>query len=312
MEKQIIEVTELSLLKLIMMSLAPRVKKDNRFPISQSTLYEEIGLSKHLTTGIKLKYLNDKDIKVVTGINGTYIEVWIDNDLFNNPIKVPKLLFDNKYKLNEKIPMLYFFYNFTDEFGNFTVNVQNLDHKQHKYYFGSKSGITSFHKIKELLCSGENIYELLEEKVPYNIGDNVIYSEVKDSFIYSQSVNDKFILSEEMKLETFMTDKYGKLKASASKRNILFTITRDELKEQFDKQLGKCYYTNEPLSVNLSKRGSTKAGFITSVDRVDNNLGYVKGNVVFCLNLANIMKSDLSVLEFKYYIKLIYDNYVEK
>lgn len=45
-----------------------------------------------------------------------------------------------------------------------------------------------------------------------------------------------------------------------------------------------------------------------SVDRIDSNKGYIKGNIVICEDKINVMKSNLSIKEFKERIVNIYNN----
>ena len=63
------------------------------------------------------------------------------------------------------------------------------------------------------------------------------------------------------------------------------------LMELFDKQDGKCYYTGLKLSTEKGK----KSHDTMSLDRIDSSIGYMKDNVVFCINAINMMKSHHSV-----------------
>jgi len=44
------------------------------------------------------------------------------------------------------------------------------------------------------------------------------------------------------------------------------------------------------------------------VDRIDSSKGYIKGNIVICEDKINVMKSNLSIKEFKERIVNIYNN----
>lgn len=48
------------------------------------------------------------------------------------------------------------------------------------------------------------------------------------------------------------------------------------------------------------------------IDRIDSNLGYLKGNVITCCKRCNIAKSNMSKNDFIYMIKDIYENFVVK
>lgn len=58
----------------------------------------------------------------------------------------------------------------------------------------------------------------------------------------------------------------------------------------FEKQKGMCYYTGMALRVSKGKSFDTM-----SLDRVDPQHGYIKGNVVFCLNCINMLKSNYRI-----------------
>lgn len=80
-----------------------------------------------------------------------------------------------------------------------------------------------------------------------------------------------------------------------------FNLTREYIEKLLKKQDYKCYYTNTPLQIGDKLVNPT-------VDRIDSSKGYIEGNVVICTEIANIMKNDLSIEEFKNQIKLLYDN----
>lgn len=66
---------------------------------------------------------------------------------------------------------------------------------------------------------------------------------------------------------------------NARRRGILFTLTRDETLAFWQLPCSYCGGSVETLGL----------------DRTDNRLGYVAGNVVSCCTACNRMKSDLSV-----------------
>lgn len=75
-------------------------------------------------------------------------------------------------------------------------------------------------------------------------------------------------------------------------------ITEEYLNEMYKAQEGKCYYSGIPFSKDCRP----------SVDRIDSNKGYIKGNIVICEDKINVMKSNLSIKEFKERIVNIYNN----
>lgn len=72
----------------------------------------------------------------------------------------------------------------------------------------------------------------------------------------------------------------------------------------WEKQCGRCYYT----SILMTGSGTNKGLSVwnsPSVDRVKPALGYVRGNVVWCLNSVNSFKGQLTADEFKTVIEQI-------
>ena len=79
------------------------------------------------------------------------------------------------------------------------------------------------------------------------------------------------------------TRKHGTIEVAADLGDLLI--------KQYESQAGRCYYTGEPITFKNYHVGN--ASFAT-VDRINNKLGYVKGNIVFCKSSINRMKQDLS------------------
>ena len=80
-------------------------------------------------------------------------------------------------------------------------------------------------------------------------------------------------------------DKYFQLHKSAHDRNIEFDLNLDDVKALLSHQ--KCFYTGIYLT---ACRGNSQRQTDRTIDRIDANKGYVKGNVVACSRLANYMK----------------------
>lgn len=94
-----------------------------------------------------------------------------------------------------------------------------------------------------------------------------------------------------------------KIKLASSKYKILkkgkeFAINVDYCIEQYKKQDGKCYYCNEPFDQDNKYES-------LSIERLDSNLGYIPGNVVFTFLIYNLMKLDMTDEQFRYYIEKI-------
>jgi hypothetical protein len=69
----------------------------------------------------------------------------------------------------------------------------------------------------------------------------------------------------------------------AKRKNIEHNIDFDYLRDLFKEQKAKCFYTG----LNFVPGDKLRS---MSLDRVDSNQGYVKGNVVWCLADINFLK----------------------
>lgn len=81
-----------------------------------------------------------------------------------------------------------------------------------------------------------------------------------------------------------VAEKYLQLMKSAEKRGKEFSLTIADVRKLVSTK--RCYYTGVELSQTDGDR------FMT-VDRIDNEKGYVKGNVVACTHWANQIKNQL-------------------
>jgi len=95
---------------------------------------------------------------------------------------------------------------------------------------------------------------------------------------------------------------FSGIKKGAQNRKIQFSISIVELWKLFLRQNRKCALSKLPLSL------SRKEGITASVDRIDNTLGYVKGNVQWVHQDINFMKQDFTQSEFIRYCQLISKN----
>lgn len=84
---------------------------------------------------------------------------------------------------------------------------------------------------------------------------------------------------------------FNRLKASAKKRGIPFELTLTDLNE-LSYPL-RCPILDIPLKYNTGQPGPDSY----SIDRINSDLGYVKGNIVVISYKANRMKSDGTLSE---------------
>lgn len=91
---------------------------------------------------------------------------------------------------------------------------------------------------------------------------------------------------------------------NARKRFKEFNLTLEDLKQVWEQQKGICPYTG--LKLELPTYSKCKnIWYRASLDRIDSTKGYVVGNVQFISTPINFMKSTMSDLETKQYLKLI-------
>lgn len=79
-------------------------------------------------------------------------------------------------------------------------------------------------------------------------------------------------------------------------------LTVDYLTSLWESQKGLCYYTQRPMTLGGNKQTIWESA---SLDRLDPNLGYRQGNLVWCLYKVNTMKGNMTEKDFKALCQLI-------
>lgn len=97
-------------------------------------------------------------------------------------------------------------------------------------------------------------------------------------------------------IDKYLSVKYNELIRRSRREKVSCLITEDEFIKQYHFQNGLCFYTDLLMICKVGE-GKNRNGF--SVDKIIPELGYVKGNVVFCLNKINTCKNDLTLDEIK-------------
>jgi hypothetical protein len=87
------------------------------------------------------------------------------------------------------------------------------------------------------------------------------------------------------------------------KKNSSIDFDIEYLKEVWDSQDGICPFAGVKMSLRTMKDSlkSRVTPYSASVDRIDNSVGYVRGNIRFVCHMANIARnkySDEQVIEF--------------
>lgn len=83
------------------------------------------------------------------------------------------------------------------------------------------------------------------------------------------------------------------------------TITWQDLKDLWEKQEGKCAYTNLNLVLPIQGREKPSITVQASLDRIDSTKGYIPGNIQFVSSCINFLKNKLTDLETKRFLKEI-------
>ncbi len=94
---------------------------------------------------------------------------------------------------------------------------------------------------------------------------------------------------------------YNRYKQGAKKRNINFDLSKEEFKF-LTKQI--CFYCGcEPYQImNKSNKECNGTYVYNGIDRVDNNLGYIKENCVSACGVCNRAKDIMGIIEFSEWI----------
>lgn len=79
---------------------------------------------------------------------------------------------------------------------------------------------------------------------------------------------------------------------------ISFTITSRDIINQWDKQNGLCVYTKYPLGFPWLGPHPYGKQYEPELDRIENELGYIKENIAFSTKMINAKKKDLSFIDF--------------
>lgn len=80
------------------------------------------------------------------------------------------------------------------------------------------------------------------------------------------------------------------------------------IKELYKIQNKKCYWFDIEIAPSKIPRHPLKP----SIDRLDNNKGYTKDNIVLCSLMANLARNSLGEIEWKYVIKKFKDEILQK
>lgn len=96
---------------------------------------------------------------------------------------------------------------------------------------------------------------------------------------------------------------FNKYKLSAFTRSLKWEIDIEYVSEVFKNQGYVCALSGIPITASGDLKGIT-----ASIDRIDNYVGYVKGNIQLVHKKINMMRGTLSVEDFKAFCRAVAQN----
>ena len=166
--------------------------------------------------------------------------------------------------------------------------------RRNKFRTNKETSIKIIDKDNKLAqCSECNEIKTLE--------DNFFFKVKKNGYKYFYTYCDdckykKKCAKMNSNVDYIISDRWYHIKQAAPKKNTIFDISKEDFIEQYKNQNGLCFYTDLPM---VCLWGYGKQRNAMSVDKIIPTLGYVKGNIVFCLNRINMAKHDFALEEIK-------------
>jgi hypothetical protein len=105
------------------------------------------------------------------------------------------------------------------------------------------------------------------------------------------------------KIESAKNRIYNGYKISAIKRNLIFSLNKEEFLKIIEQN---CFYCGIEPSNKKKIQKIDKYIFYNGIDRINNEKGYIIGNVVPCCTDCNHAKSNRDIEEFRKWVKRIY------
>ena len=153
---------------------------------------------------------------------------------------------------------------------------------QSQYKYRVKAGRTSFYC--SLSCAGkkpENMVHLNKVSKPFT-SDSPRYTALKTPEDLLNSSMKDFI--RRFKYRSRRKERFGNME-----------VTIEHLVEVWNVQQGKCYFTGVDLTLPRDSTYSTVSpNYKASVDRIDNEIGYINGNVRFVSHSINNLRNSMS------------------
>lgn len=120
------------------------------------------------------------------------------------------------------------------------------------------------------------------------------------SKVFIKDTYNKF--NDRASIATALSRRLTYIKPRAKHFQMDYDLDLDFLIKLYNEQDGKCAYTKFPM------QRIGRSNMSISVDRIDSDKGYVKGNVVLCLTCINLMKHKCSTNDFVRFCRIISEN----
>lgn len=227
--------------------------------------------------------------------NGSYPRFKIEN-----PLECPKFIFKKEFEIGYKCILLALFKNPMEE-----ITATKLDKAKICGYSTAKKYLEKYNPKEDLALYSTPIKKsiIVDEKIVTNDNGDLVYSMAKSEYkcqYCGETDPSKFAFNNHItckhcanKLRREHTDLATRL-LNRSKDNSYchgfeHNLTKEYIEDLLKQQNYKCFYTGELLEDG--KNIFTQP----SIDRIDSNKGYIKGNVVICTVIANTTKNDLTI-----------------
>lgn len=106
----------------------------------------------------------------------------------------------------------------------------------------------------------------------------------------------------------FWVSMWNNLSSNAKNRGLELSINKEDIKDIWDEQKGLCAITKLPMEKVKAQR-TTRSRFFNqfraSIDRIDSEKGYVKGNIRMVCAYVNVMKLDQTDEQLKFWCESI-------
>ena len=101
---------------------------------------------------------------------------------------------------------------------------------------------------------------------------------------------------------------FQKYQKRAMERGLEWNITKDQFNRLTQEN---CFYCNDGPNTTTQIKGGYGSYTYNGIDRLDNDKGYVKSNVVTCCSVCNFLKGSFDIELFLSKIKQIYNHRIQ-